>query len=236
MSRSRQLPTYIVVLACCWVLLGWEASAGAQGGNMARGKKLYLTYCYLCHGVGGKGDGFAASVQPVRPRNLTNYAYMSTRTDKQLFDAISRGGPAFHGSMVMPAWRESLTPTQIWDLVAYVRSLHYEPPFQGRPAHGEALYNRYCWTCHGRTGKGDGPIAVAYGPTPRDLTNHDYLSKLTGYDLYNVISQGGGAVDLSTAMPAWGHVFSEQEIWDLVAYTRQLAEKPSKSQKPESPR
>jgi mono/diheme cytochrome c family protein len=49
------------------------------------------------------------------------------------------------------------------------------------------------------------------------------LSTRTDHDLYNAISHGGGAVDRSAAMPAWGAVLAPQEIWDLVAYVRQLS-------------
>ena len=126
MRRSgRRLSSTSLVL--CAVLVGWWAVAIAADGNAANGKKLYLTYCFLCHGKSGKGDGFAASVQPTKPRDLTNDAYMSTRTDQQLFDAISGGGAAFHGTMTMPYWRESLTKEQIWDLVAYIGSISKEP-------------------------------------------------------------------------------------------------------------
>jgi cytochrome c553 len=105
--------------------------------------------------------------------------------------------------MVMPAWWQSLTEQQIWDLVAYVRTLHQEQP-AGDLSRGTALYDSYCWTCHGKTGKGDGPIAVTYQPRPRDLTDRAYLSTRTDRDLYNAISQGGGAVERSPTMPGWG--------------------------------
>jgi len=207
------------------VLLVWGSSASAERGNDANGKKLYLTYCFTCHGKEGKGDGYAASYQPVKPRNLTNDAYMSTRTDQHLFDAISLGSAAFHGPMIMPAWWQSLTEQQRWDLVAYVRTLHHKPP-SGDASRGAALYADYCGACHGKTGKGDGPIAVAYKPRPRDLTDRAHLSKRTDHDLYNVISRGGGAVDRATTMPGWGSVLAPQEIWDLVAYIRQLSTQP----------
>jgi len=80
-----------------------------------------------------------------------------------------------------------------------------------------------CNTCHGKTGQGDGPIAVAYKPRPRNLTDRTHMSKRTDYDLYNVISQGGPAVDRAVTMPAWGAVLAPQEMWDLVAYIRQLS-------------
>ena len=76
-----------------------------------------------------------------------------------------------------------------------------DPRFPGvrihPPSRGTALYESYCWTCHGKTGKGDGPIAVTYKPRPRDLTDRAYLATRTDRDLYNVISRGGGAVERS---------------------------------------
>jgi cbb3-type cytochrome c oxidase subunit III len=208
------------------MLLVWGSVAwAAEQGNDAHGKKLYFTYCFTCHGKEGQGDGYAASVQPVKPRDLTNNAVLSTRTDQQLFEAISGGSAHFRGPMVMPAWKLSLTEQQLWDLVAYVRTLHQKQP-AGDPSRGATLYDSYCWTCHGKTGKGDGPIAVAYKPQPRDLTDRASLAQRTDRDLYNVISQGGGAVERSPTMPGWGEVLSPQEIWDLVAYVRQFSKQP----------
>lgn len=223
MWRSKTYCIGISSLVLCGVLLGWGTPVLAESGNEVNGKKLYLTYCFLCHGPSGQGDGFAADVQPTKPRNLADDAYMSTRTDQQLFAAISGGGPAFHGSMTMPYWNESLKEAQIWDLVAYVRTLHRKPPFTGNASRGADLYGNYCWTCHGKSGQGDGPIADAYKPRPRDLTNHAYMTSRTDFDLYHVISQGGAVMGRSAAMPAWEHVLTPQDMWDLVAYLRQLS-------------
>ena len=57
---------------------------------------------WISAGKDGKGEGYAAKVQPVRPRDLTSDTYMSTRTDEQLFNAISLESAAFHGPSVMP--------------------------------------------------------------------------------------------------------------------------------------
>ena len=125
----------------------------------------------------------------------------------------------------MPAWWQSLSEQQIWDLVAYIRTLHQKHPV-GNASRGAALYADYCGACHGKVGKGDGPIAVAYKPRPRDLTDRAYVAKRTDHDLYNVISKGSGMVDRSPTMPGWGTVLAPQDIWDLVAYIRQLPTQP----------
>jgi len=87
------------------------------------------------------------------------------------------------------AWWQPLTEQQRWDLVVYIRTLHQKQP-AGAPSRGAVLYDSYCWTCHGKTGKGDGPIAVAYKLRPHDLTDRAYLSKRTDRDLYNVMRYG----------------------------------------------
>jgi hypothetical protein len=67
---------------------------------------------------------------------------MSTRTNEQLFNAIRLGSAAFHGPSVMPAWWQSLTEQQLWDLVAYVRTLHQKQP-AGNPSRGAVAVERF---------------------------------------------------------------------------------------------
>ena len=149
MRPSTCFSLTISLISLVGLLLLWHTPALAAPGNDANGKKLFLTYCFLCHGPEGKGDGFAANNLEVKPRDLTDAANMTKRSDQQLFAAISGGGAAFHGSMAMPYWRESLTEQHIWDLVAYVRTLHSKPSYIGVPAQGANLFTQYCWTCHG---------------------------------------------------------------------------------------
>lgn len=91
-------------------------------------------------------------------------------------------------------------------------------------AQGRKAFNRYCAPCHGNGGAGDGYNAKNLDPHPRDLTDkkEKYMAKLTNQEIYDVIEKGGRGVDLSSMMPSWGKVFSEQEIWSLVAYIRTL--------------
>lgn len=99
-----------------------SASANAADGNDAasvRGRALFDTYCVLCHGAAGKGDGRAASLQKVRPSNLT----VSSRSDEYKLQIISNGGAAMKRSESMPAWKTVLTQQQIADLVVYLHTM-----------------------------------------------------------------------------------------------------------------
>jgi hypothetical protein len=60
---------------------------------------------------------------PVPPRNLADQTYMATRSDQQLFTIISQGGAAVGLSAAMSAFGTQLTVQELWDTVAYVRTL-----------------------------------------------------------------------------------------------------------------
>ncbi len=100
----------------------------APPGVPAEGRKLFLHHCAACHGNEGKGNGpFAARIAAMSNhavvRNLTDAQYMSTLTDRKIYATISLGGGHFHKAVQMPAWNLTLSPAQIKDLVAYVRTL-----------------------------------------------------------------------------------------------------------------
>jgi mono/diheme cytochrome c family protein len=84
-----------------------------------RGSIAFRTYCVLCHGAEGKGDGRAAKMYTPRPANLTVSPYNDTYKEM-----IIRGGGASVGrSAYMPPWGDELTDEQIRDVVAFLREL-----------------------------------------------------------------------------------------------------------------
>jgi mono/diheme cytochrome c family protein len=91
-------------------------------------------------------------------------------------------------------------------------------------AEGKKTFDKFCSPCHGADGAGDGYNAKNLDPHARDLTDaqESYMAKLSNPEIYEVISKGGAGVDLAPTMPTFGKVFSEEEIWSLVAYIRTL--------------
>jgi len=87
---------------------------------------------------------------------------------------------------------------------------------------GKKLYGQFCASCHGQSGKGDGPAAAALNPKPRDHTDKAYMSKLTDDDMLNVIKNGGASVGKSPLMPPWGASLKDEQIRDIIAYVRTL--------------
>lgn len=91
-------------------------------------------------------------------------------------------------------------------------------------AAGHKIFSRYCSPCHGQDGDGSGYNAKNLESAPRDLTDssEEYMSKLDNAEIYEVLELGGYGVDLAPTMPVWGKVFSEEELWSLVAFIRTL--------------
>jgi mono/diheme cytochrome c family protein len=87
--------------------------------SVIRGSIAFRTYCVLCHGVTGKGDGRAAKMYTPKPANLT----VSPFPDQYKEMIIRGGGVSVGRSAFMPPWGDELTNEQIHDLVAFLREL-----------------------------------------------------------------------------------------------------------------
>ena len=62
----------------------------------------YQTFCALCHGPSGRGDGPGATTLPIKPRNFTDCDRM-----RQVSDAVPRC-QCFHYDGIFVAWRRGL--------------------------------------------------------------------------------------------------------------------------------
>jgi len=123
----------------------------------------------------------------------------------------------------------SLTDEQRWDIVAYLWQSNTTPKAL---ANGEKLYTQNCAACHGENGAGDGVFADDLAEageesmqsmsgamdmvmqTPVDFTNPTRMLGASPALLQGKILRGG----MGTGMPMWGAIFSEEQIWDLIAY------------------
>lgn len=81
------------------------------------GKASYENFCLSCHGPGGKGDGPAAASLSPHPSNLAEL--QQTVDDGYLFERIAKGKEG----TAMVAWKSVLNDEQIWQVVAYIRTL-----------------------------------------------------------------------------------------------------------------
>jgi mono/diheme cytochrome c family protein len=85
------------------------------------GKKLYATNCASCHGPEAMGDGPAANSLNPRPKPLA--AEMKALQDDYLFWRVSEGGAFSPFASAMPAWKTILSEDEIWQVIAFLRTL-----------------------------------------------------------------------------------------------------------------
>ena len=87
-------------------------------------------------------------------------------------------------------------------------------------ARGGDLYRRYCASCHGVEGRGDGPLGCCMSPTPSDLTT---LAKRNGgkFDESGIMMTIDGRRSVAQHgprdMPVWGAIFAEQHVGEPLA-------------------
>jgi mono/diheme cytochrome c family protein len=98
-------------------------------------------------------------------------------------------------------------------------------------AEGQKLYMTYCSSCHGDKGQGDGAAGKALPVKPADHTDGKLMNSFSDEFLMSIISKGGAAVGKSSFMPAWGGVLKENQLQDLLAYLRSVANPPKASGK-----
>jgi mono/diheme cytochrome c family protein len=119
--------------------------------------------------------------------------------------------------------RRTLAATAVAALLAPAAALA-----AGDKAAGKTTFIANCASCHGETGKGDGPVGKALNPPPRNFTEHKFKFDTdkdgkagTDADLKNVIQKGGAAFGGSPLMAPWP-TLSEGDIANIIAYIRSL--------------
>jgi mono/diheme cytochrome c family protein len=100
------------------------------------GNEMYSSYCAVCHGKDGKGNGPAASAMKTSPTDLTTLAQKSGgKYPASHVAAVIRGQAMTpsHGSLDMPVWgplfssisqgHDSQVQQRIANLVTYIEGL-----------------------------------------------------------------------------------------------------------------
>jgi mono/diheme cytochrome c family protein len=100
------------------------------------GKEMYNSYCAVCHGTDGKGNGPAASAMKAPPTDLTTLAAKNGgKYPSAHVSSVIRGQATLpsHGSQDMPVWgplfssisqgHEAQVQQRVANLVKYIETL-----------------------------------------------------------------------------------------------------------------
>ncbi|MGC1952256.1 MAG: cytochrome c [Gammaproteobacteria bacterium] len=88
--------------------------------TVREGHALYAENCAACHDASGMGHGDAGLALYPSPALLAELRRMPWAVDEYLLWAISEGGAPF--ATEMPAFMDTLTREQIWQIITYMRA------------------------------------------------------------------------------------------------------------------
>lgn len=193
------------------------------------GRTLYAAHCASCHGLDGKGASWTVAAHGRKPKGLGGYR-SETISKKRMIGSVAHG---LRDNPRMPAFGRILNARQIDAVVDYIQKTFmdgktvdpsiftanavavgktpYPGNLVGNPTRGKLLYDLNCVSCHGRSGRGDGPRSSLIIPPPKPLTE---ASAKDPEEVFHIIADGR----VGTAMSAWRSVFNGQQIADISDY------------------
>jgi mono/diheme cytochrome c family protein len=91
----------------------------ASADSIAAGKAIYQRRCSACHGADAKGGPAKEDFLKAAPNLIDDKADHGT-SEGEVFSVIKYGVPP---DLVMDAWGERLSDTDIWNIVNYLQDL-----------------------------------------------------------------------------------------------------------------
>lgn len=98
-----------------------------------------------------------------------------------------------------------------------------EAAYEEHVEKGREIYFKNCFFCHGDAAAGDGMFAHALNPIPSNFTDPGVLPMFQDTFIFWRVAKGGPGLPeeggpWDTAMPAWEHFLTNEEMWDVVMF------------------
>ena len=94
-----------------------------------------------------------------------------------------------------------------------------EIPYPEDLSRGKAVYERHCLSCHGASGRGDGPAAASLRVAPANFQRFGSFLK-SDEELLRTIEHGV----VFSPMHSWRGQLTDEEMSDVLSYVRFLAQ------------
>jgi len=220
-----------------------EIEARPSRRTLYLGQEIYRINCSVCHSIDGDGNGSAASMFRIRPRDFRVgiFKFRSTSsgslpTDDDLLRTVTQG-LRWTGMLGRPDLGENDRRAVIQYIKTFSPRLMKENP--GKPVgvppapeitsqilqQGKRLYDEAgCSDCHGPAGRGDGPSSTrlkddwGWAIRPSDLTWRPLKRGSDTRETYLTLVTGLSG----TPMPSYVDSLSSRELWALVYYLESL--------------
>jgi len=189
-----------------------------KAGDAKSGEMHFTANCASCHQADGSGlPGFAPSIR--------NADFLAIASDEFIKNTIKKGRPGT--SMVM---RPDLDDQTVTDIIAFLRdvpevgesNIKVDPTIDyaslGDSARGLEIFNIYCASCHGESGKG----YVAGGPGS-GIGLKGFLDEASDDYIFQTLKLGRAGTPMRAFIGARGLAnLKDEDAYDIIAYLRSL--------------
>ena len=180
--------------------------------NPENGRQLYAEKCEACHGPSGLGDGQDSTALPNEVARIGAPNVANLASPLEWYSIILKGNI----ERFMPPFEASLSPSDVWDVLAYVYTFGASPDVV---AQGGEVFASTCAECHGADGSGEGGGAGSSSGLPgaANFLDAERMVTLSLEEMINKAATGNGND---------AHIFSNQltadEIEAAALYVRSL--------------
>ena len=162
-------------LALLWLTALFSLAGQAQ--NLDKGKEINST-CAGCHGEFGQGGSrgeyprlagqgakyLESQLKAFRARTRINIPMYPYTQERELPDEDIRDIAAYLASIELPTkWPVFKDSDDALTRLTMTERVMIIPRVPGKLANGEAIYQKQCHTCHGKTGMGRGMFPMLVG-------------------------------------------------------------------------
>ncbi len=180
--------------------------------------------CIGCHRLGGEGGMIGPDLSGLSERLQPSFVYGMIK------DPANHAPGSVMPKIALPEKTIALISNYLLQQRRDSQQQSYialpaplpEIAYLGKTAAGN--YAKYCASCHGAGGKGDGFNAAHLPAPPTQHADSEYMQQRPDDTLWDGVYAGGYILNKSHTMPAWGGSLSNQEISDLVKYMRTLCD------------
>src|SRR5262249_22617280 len=141
-----------------------------------------------------------------------------------LFIGLLAGFPSWAAKNSTKATKAAPAPEQGAHEAHKAPPIDHTAPSHTASAHraalerGKNIHVQSCMSCHGDTGKGDGPGGANLTIKPQDLTVGAVMNPLPDEFLHRVIADGPQSVGLSSLMPPFKPQLGDRQINENIGY------------------
>ena len=212
MNRTAYRAYTLTTLIVASLFLAGEATAKE---NILIGKRFFNSYCSLCHGEDGTGNGQLTKKlsMPKPVTDLTADKYQSMSVDEVL--GLIQGYNRENSQM--PKWETVIPERNLRNVAAYVLLLTQKDiRMRGDVRRGREIFRQSCVACHGPRGEGNGVLAKILEVKMINFRTKA-LAEVTDATIIKAITMGQGEL-----MPSWSGTLSSEEIKDVAAFIRSI--------------